>query len=46
MIRRRALWNTKEALEVITQEWVAWFKHHRLLSSIGCISPAEAEVKY
>jgi hypothetical protein len=27
-------------------KWVAWFNHHRLLSSIGYIPPAEAEVNY
>jgi transposase InsO family protein len=35
-----------DALELATLEWVAWFNHHRLLSSIGYIPPAEAEVNY
>jgi len=46
LIHRRAPWKTKEALELATLEWVAWFNHHRLLSSIGYIPPAEAEVNY
>ena len=29
-----------------TLEWVAWFKNQRLLSSIGYIPPAEAEMNY
>ena len=46
LIHRRAPWKTKEALELATLEWVAWFNHHRLLSSIGYIPPAEAEANY
>ena len=46
LIHRRAPWKTKEALELATLEWVAWFNHHRLLSSIGYIPPAEAEENY
>lgn len=46
LIHRRAPWKTKEALELATLEWVAWFNHHRLLSSIGYIPPAQAEVNY
>ena len=46
LIHRRAPWKTKEALELATLEWVAWFNNHRLLSSIGYIPPAEAEENY
>jgi putative transposase len=46
LIHRRAPWKTKEALELANLEWVAWFNHHRPLSSIGYIPPAEAEVNY
>ena len=31
LIRRRAPWKTKEAVELATLEWVAWFNNHRLL---------------
>ena len=44
LIHRRAPWKTKVALELATSEWVAWFNHHRLLSSIGYIPLAEAQV--
>ncbi len=46
MIHRRAPWKTKEAVEVATLEWVAWFNHHRLLDPIGHIPPAEFEANY
>lgn len=46
LIHRHAPWKTKEALELATLVWVAWFNNHRLLSSIGCIPPNEAEVNY
>ena len=43
LIHRRAPWKTKEAVELATLEWVAWFNNHRLLEPIGYIHPAEAE---
>ena len=46
VIHRRGPWKTKEAVELATLEWVAWFNHHRLLESIGYIPPAEAEANY
>ncbi|ABE46989.1 Integrase, catalytic region (plasmid) [Polaromonas sp. JS666] len=46
LIHRRAPWKTKEAVELATLEWVAWFNHHRLLEPIGYIPPAEAEENY
>jgi putative transposase len=46
LIHRRGPWKTKAAVEIATLEWVAWFNHQRLLSSIGYIPPAEAEEKY
>ncbi|MGQ5523268.1 IS3 family transposase, partial [Chitinimonas sp. PSY-7] len=39
-------WKTREAVELATLEWVAWYNHHRLLSSIGYVPPAEAETAY
>ncbi|MDP3820263.1 MAG: IS3 family transposase [Burkholderiales bacterium] len=30
LIHRRAPWKTKEAVELATLEWVAWFNNHRL----------------
>jgi transposase InsO family protein len=46
LIHRRPPWKTKEAVELATLEWVAWFNHHRLLEPIGYIPPAEAEANY
>ena len=46
VIHRRGPWKTKEAVELATLEWVAWFNHHRLLGPIGCIPPVEAEANY
>jgi transposase InsO family protein len=46
LIHRRAPWKSREAVEIATLEWVAWFNHHRLLEPIGYIPPAEAEANY
>ena len=46
LIHRRGPWKTKEAVELATLQWVAWFNHHRLLGPIGYIPPAEAEANY
>ena len=46
LVRRRAPWKTREALELATLEWVEWYNHHRLLEPIGYIPPAEAEANY
>lgn len=45
-IYRRAPWKSREAVELATLEWVAWFNNHRLLESIGYIPPAEAEANH
>ena len=42
LFHRRAPWETLEALELATLEWVAWFNHQRLLEPIGYLPPAEA----
>lgn len=46
LIYKRAPWKTREAVELATLKWVAWFNNYRLLESIGYISPAEAEAQY
>jgi transposase InsO family protein len=46
LIHRRGSWKSREAVELATLEWVAWFNHHRLLEPIGYIPPAEAEASY
>jgi putative transposase len=46
LIHRRGPWKTKEAVELATLEWVAWFNHQRLMGPLGYIPPAEAEANY
>jgi transposase InsO family protein len=46
VIRHRGPWRNLEQVEFATLEWVAWFNHERLLSSIGDIPPAEFEAMY
>ncbi len=45
-IHRRGPWQSFEAVEIATLEWVDWFNHRRLLEPIGNIPPAEAEDRY
>jgi transposase InsO family protein len=46
VIHRRGPWRTMEAVEFATLEWVEWYNNRRLLSSIGYVSPSEAEAAY
>ena len=46
VIHRRGPWRSMEAVELATLDWVDWFDNRRLLSSIGNITPAEAEASY
>jgi len=46
LIHRRGPWKTRDAMELATLEWMAWFNHVRLLEPIGYIPPAEAEANY
>ena len=46
VIHRRGPWKTKQAVELATLEWVAWFNHHRLMQSLGYLPPAEFEANY
>ncbi len=45
VVHRRA-WRTLQDVELATLEWVHWYNHHRLLSPLGYVSPAEAEEVY
>lgn len=45
VIHRRS-WQSREAVELATLEWVDWFNHRRLLEPIGNMPPAEAEALY
>jgi transposase InsO family protein len=46
VIRKNGPWRNLEEVEFATLEWVDWFNHRRLLSSIGDIPPAEFEAMY
>ena len=46
VIHRRGPWKTKQAVELATLEWVAWFNHHRLMGPLGYVPPAEFEAHY
>lgn len=46
LIHRRGPWKTRESVELATLQWVHWFNHTRLFTSIGGIPPAEAEANY
>ena len=46
LIHRRGPWQSRQSLEPATLAWVAWFNEHRLMGSLGRISPAEAEANY
>ena len=46
VIRKNGPWRNLEEVEFATLEWVAWFNHRRLLSSIGDVPPAEFEAMY
>jgi putative transposase len=46
VIHRRSAWKSREAVELATLEWVAWYNHVRLMQPLGYIPPAEAEAHY
>jgi putative transposase len=46
LIRKRAPWKSREAVELATLQWVHWFNHQRLMESLGYIPPAEAETNF
>ncbi len=46
LIRKRAPWKSREAVELATLQWVHWFNHQRLMESRGYIPPAEAEENF
>ena len=46
MIRKNGPWRSLEEVEFATLEWVGWFNHRRLLSSIGDVPPADFEAMY
>jgi putative transposase len=43
LVRNRGPWRDVDQLELATLEWVSWFNHTRLHSSLGDIPPVEYE---
>lgn len=43
LVRKQGPWKTIDDLEIATLEWVDWYNHRRLHSSIGDVPPAEYE---
>ena len=46
VIKQLGSWKSLAAVEWETLRWVDWYNNRRLLSSIGYISPAQAECRY
>lgn len=43
LIKPRRPWRTLAQVEMATAEWIDWYNHGRLHSSIGHLPPAEYE---
>jgi putative transposase len=46
LVRRKGPWKTVDELEIATLEWVDWYNHRRIHTSIGNVPPAEYEALY
>jgi putative transposase len=46
LIRRKGPWRTIDDIELATLEWVDWYNHRRIHTSIGNVPPAEYEKSY
>lgn len=46
LIRRHGPWRNVDQVEIATLEWIDWFNHRRLHSSIGDAPPVEFEQTY
>jgi len=46
LVRFEGPWHGLDDLELATSDWVDWYNHDRLHSSIGSRPPAEAEAEY
>jgi hypothetical protein len=40
------VWRTRSQLEIAIVEYIGWFNHVRLHSSLGYLPPAEHEARY
>jgi putative transposase len=39
-------WRSVEQVEIAMLEWIDWYNHHRLHSTLGYIPPVEFEANY
>jgi transposase InsO family protein len=46
LIERRGPWKTRAQTEIAIYEWISWYNHARIHTSIGDIPPAEYEINY
>jgi putative transposase len=46
LVRKQGPWKNIDELEIATLEWIDWYNHRRLHSSIGNTPPAEYETNY
>ena len=46
LIKHRGPWRNADHVEVATAEWVQWWNHKRLHTSVGKMPPAEYEERY
>ncbi len=44
--RNNRKWHTAQEVEKETLTWVHWFNHHRIMESLGYVSPAEYEADF
>ena len=46
LIKRRGPWRNADHVEVATAEWVQWWNHKRIHTSVDNMAPAEYEERY
>jgi transposase InsO family protein len=46
LIHRLGPWKTRADTEIAIYEWISWYNHARIHSSIGDVPPAEYEAQY
>jgi len=46
LIHRIGPWKTRAQAEIAIYEWISWYNHARIHSSIADVSPAEFEARY
>jgi putative transposase len=46
LIDRCGPWKSRAATEIAIYEWISWYNHDRIHSSIGDMPPVEYEIRY